>query len=126
MSLAFQLSETRLVNKSGCLSFRGQEYEAGQDFIGFKVEVLSDPACPNEIEIHHAGFEPRRIYPLTIGSRSAPRRRELEISQSQGPATSRELDAAAKLYEQKAAVKRPSVSYKNHIVSGDGTVNNRV
>ena len=126
LSLAFQLSETRLVNKSGCLSFRGQEYEAGQDFIGFKVEVLSDPACPNEIEIHHAGFEPRRIYPLTIGSRSAPRRRELEISQSQGPATSRELDAAAKLYEQKAAVKRPSVSYRNHIVTGDGTVNNRV
>lgn len=126
LSIAFQLSETRLVNKSGCLSFRGREYEAGQDFIGFKVEVLSDPACPDEIEIHHAGFEPRRIYPLVIGARSAPRRREIEQMNPQTAVTSRELDAAARKYEQKISVKRPAVSYKNHIVAGDGTVSTNV
>lgn len=126
LSIAFQLSETRLVNKSGCLSFRGREYEAGQDFIGFKVEVLSDPACPDEIEIHHAGFEPRRIYPLVIGARSAPRRREIEQMNPQTAVTSRELDAAARKYEQKIFVKRPAVSYKNHIVAGDGTVSTNV
>lgn len=126
LSLAFQLSETRLVNKSGCLSFRGREYEAGQDFIGFKVEVLSDPACPDEIEIHHAGFEPRRIYPLVIGARSAPRRRESEQMNPKSAVTSRELDAAAKKYEQKVNVKRPAVSYKNHIAITEGTVNSHV
>ena len=126
LSLAFQLSEIRLVNKSGCLSFRGCEYEAGQDFIGFKVEVLSDPACPDEIEIHHAGFEPRRIYPLVINSRSAPRRREMEQLNPQAAVTSRELDAAAKKYEQKITVKRPAVSYKNHIVTAEGTVDAHV
>ena len=126
LSIAFQLSEIRLVNKSGCLSFRGREYEAGQDFIGFKVEVLSDPACPDEIEIHHAGFESRRIYPLVIGSRSAPRRRQIEQMNPQAAVTSRELDAAAKKFEQKITVKRPAVSYKNHIAANEGTVNGHV
>jgi transposase InsO family protein len=126
LSIAFQLSEIRLVNKSGCLSFRGREYEAGQDFIGFKVEVLSDPACPDEIEIHHAGFESRRIYPLVIGSRSAPRRRQIEQMNPQAAVTSRELDAAAKKFEQKVTVRRPAVSYKNHIATNEGTVNSHV
>ena len=123
---AFQLAETRLVNKTGCLSFRGREFEAGQDFIGFKVEVLSDPACPDEIEIRHPGFEPRRIYPLVIGPRSAPRKREIELLESSPPLTSRELDAAAKRYEQKTTVKRPAVSYKNHTIVSEGMVNANV
>ncbi|NCB00319.1 MAG: transposase, partial [Clostridia bacterium] len=123
---AFQMSETRLVNKTGCLSFRGREFEAGQDFIGFKVEVLSDPACPDEIEIRHPGFEPRRIGPLVIGPRSAPRKRDFEPLIATPPVTSRELDAAARLYEQKTTVKRPAVSYKNHIITEEGTVNSHV
>jgi len=118
----FQIAETRLVNKTGCLSFRGREFEAGQDFIGFKVEVLSDPACPDEIEIRHPGFEPRRIYPLVIGPRSAPRKREIELLESSPPLTSRELDAATKRYEQKTTVKRPAVSYKNHTIVSEGMV----
>jgi len=126
LSEAFQLAEIRLVNKTGCLSFRGCEYEAGQDFIGFKVEVLSDPACPDEIEIRHPGFEPRRIYPLRIGPRSAPRKREIERVNATPPVTSRELDAAARLYEQKTTVKRPAVSFKNHIITGEGAVNSHV
>ena len=126
LSEAFQMAETRLVNKTGCLSFRGREYEAGQDFIGFKVEVLSDPACPDEIEIRHPGFEPRRIGPLVIGPRSAPRKRTFELQDMPPPATSRELDAAAKLYEQKMTVKRPAVSYKNHIISDEGMVSSHV
>jgi len=126
LSEAFQMAETRLVNKTGCLSFRGREYEAGQDFIGFKVEVLSDPACPDEIEIRHPGFEPRRIGPLVIGPRSAPRKRTFELQDMPPPATSRELDAAARLYEQKMTVKRPAVSFKNHVISNEGMVNGRV
>jgi transposase InsO family protein len=123
---AFQMAETRLVNKAGCLSFRGREFEAGQDFIGFKVEVLSDPACPDEIEIRHPGFEPRRIGPLIISPRSAPRKRDFEPFHANPPVTSRELDAAARLYEQKTTVKRPAVSYKNHIIVEDRTENSHV
>ena len=90
------------------------------------MEVLSDPACPDEIEIRHPGFEPRRIGPLVIGPRSAPRKRTFELQDMPPPATSRELDAAAKLYEQKMTVKRPAVSYKNHIISDEGMVSSHV
>jgi len=120
---AFQLTETRLVNKTGCLSFRGREFEAGQDLIGFKVEILSDPACPDELEIRHDGFEPRRIHPLEIGPRSAPRKHYVALINTQPPITSRELDAAARLYEQKATVRRPAVSYKIPAETAKGVVN---
>jgi hypothetical protein len=123
---AFQISETRLVDKTGCLSFRGRMFEAGQDFIGFKVEVLSDPACPDEIEIQYAGFEPRRIKPLQIGPRSAPHKRPTSLPDVVKPETSRELDAAARLYEQRQTVKRPAVSYRSHAITGEGQVNPRV
>lgn len=123
---AFQISETRLVDKTGCLSFRGRMFEAGQDFIGFKVEVLSDPASPDEIEIHYDGFEPRRIKPLQIGPRSAPHKRTASLPDAVKPETSRELDAAARLYEQRQTVKRPAVSYKSHVLSGDRQVNPHV
>lgn len=122
LSEAFQMAETRLVDKTGCLSFRGRAYEAGQDLIGFKVEVLSDPACPDEIEIRHHGFEPRRIYPLKIGPHSAPHKRSISLPEAVAPATSRELDAAARLYEQRQTVRRPAVTYKSHIISGEGLV----
>ena len=36
------------------------------------------------------------------------------------------LDAAAKKFEQKITVKRPAVSYKNHIAANEGTVNGHV
>lgn len=123
---AFQISETRLVDKTGCLSFRGQIFEAGQDFIGFKVEVLSDPACPDEIEIQYAGFEPRRVKPLQIGPRSAPHKRPLRLPDAVKPETSRELDAAARLYEQRQIARRPAVSYKNHSIPSEGQVNPHV
>lgn len=122
LSEAFQMAETRLVDKTGCLSFRGRAYEAGQDLIGFKVEVLSDPACPDEIEIRHHGFEPRRIHPLKIGLHSAPHKRIISLPEAVAPATSRELDAAARLYEQRQTVRRPAVTYKSHIISGEGLV----
>lgn len=120
---AFQISETRLVDKTGCLSFRGRMFEAGQDFIGFKVEVLSDPACPDEIEIHYDGFEPRVIKPLQIGPRSAPHKRAAILPDAVKPATSRELDAAARLYERRQTVRRPAVSYKGLAISDEGQVN---
>ena len=123
---AFQISETRLVDKTGCLSFRGQMFEAGQDFIGFKVEVLSDPACPDEIEILYDGFEPRRIKPLQIGPRSAPHKRPISLPDAIKPQTSRELDAAARLFEQRQTVRRPAVSYKSHGNHGEGQVTPRV
>ena len=123
---AFLVSETRLVDKTGCLSFRSRLFEAGQDLIGFKVEVLSDPACPDEIEVRYSTFEPRRIHPMVITPHSAPRKTMTGTAPIQPDATSRELDAATLRYEQKATVRRPSVSYKSHAIETEGRVSDHV
>jgi transposase InsO family protein len=63
----FLHTEERLVDKTGCISFNGKQYEVGIKLMGQKVEVLYDPACTDQIEIHHRDFEPFFAKPLEIG-----------------------------------------------------------
>jgi putative transposase len=55
------------VDKTGCISFNGKQYEVGMKLMGQKVEVLYDPACTDQVEIHHRDFEPFFVKPLEIG-----------------------------------------------------------
>jgi putative transposase len=64
---AFLHTEERLVDKTGCISFNGKQYEVGMKLMGRKVEVLYDPSCTDQIEIHHKDFEPFFVKPLEIG-----------------------------------------------------------
>ncbi len=64
---AFLHTETRTVDKTGCISFNGQQYEVGLKLIGRKVEVLYDPTWQDEVEIHHKDFAPFRARRLAIG-----------------------------------------------------------
>ena len=64
---AFLHTETRSVDKTGCISFNGSPYEVGMKLIGRKVEVLYDPTWTEEVEIHHPDFAPFKAKRLTIG-----------------------------------------------------------
>lgn len=112
LDYAFVFTEKRLVDKTGCLSFRSTLWEAGQDLIGMKVDVAFRPSNPDEIEVFHEGFEPRKIKPLEIKEHSAPRKRP-PVFKAEKPVTSRELDAAAKLYEKHRDLAKTAISYKN-------------
>jgi transposase InsO family protein len=112
LDFAFVFTEPRLVDKTGCLSFRSILWEAGQDLIGMKVDVAFRPDNPNEIEIFHEGFEPRKIKPLVIKPHSAPTKR-LAVAKSPIPETSRELDAAAKQYRKHKDLAQTAISYKS-------------
>lgn len=111
LDYAFVFTEQRLVDKTGCLSFRSTLWEAGQDLIGMKVDVSFRPGTPDEIEIFHEGFEPRKIKPLIMTEHSAPRKR-LPVPKQIKPVTSRELDAAAGQYEKNRDLARTAISYK--------------
>jgi len=76
------------------------------------VDVAFRPSNPDEIEVFHEGFEPRKIKPLEIKEHSAPRKRP-SVFKAEKPVTSRELDAAAKLYEKHRDLARTAISYKN-------------
>ena len=112
LDFAFVFTEPRLVDKTGCLSFRSIFWEAGQDLIGMKVDVAFRPDNPDEIEIFHEGFEPRKIKPLVIKEYSAPRKR-LAVVKSETPKTSRELDAAARQYQKHKDLTQTAISYKS-------------
>ncbi len=68
LNLAFTLTEQRLVDKTGCLSYNSRQFEAGVDLIGFKVEVAYSAGNPDELMLYHPSIEPRVIRPLVIGA----------------------------------------------------------
>lgn len=64
---AFLHTQQREVDKTGCLSFQGQKYEAGIKLAGRKVDVYYDPSWLDEIEIHYPGIAPWKAKRLEIG-----------------------------------------------------------
>ncbi|MBS7528868.1 DDE-type integrase/transposase/recombinase, partial [Fusibacter paucivorans] len=64
---AFLHTETRKVDKTGCISFDGKAYDVGTKLIGRSVEVKYDPTWKTEVEIHHKDFEPFKAGIQEIG-----------------------------------------------------------
>ena len=64
--MAFTLTETRLVDKTGCVSYNSRKWEAGVDVIGFKVKVAYSASNPDELTMYHDSIEPRVIRPQVI------------------------------------------------------------
>ncbi len=117
LDFAFVFTETRLVDKTGCISFRSIPWEAGQDLIGMKIDVAFNPESPHELEVFHEGFEPRKIKPLDITAHTKPRKR-IPIPERVKPDTSRELDAAEKQYEKHKRLSQIAISYRA-VVGGE-------
>ena len=63
---AFLHCEERKVDKAGCISFQGEKYEVGLNFIGYKVEVVYDPADTSRLTIEYEGHPAWTAKRLTI------------------------------------------------------------
>jgi len=100
IALAFMHSETRKVDKSGCISFNGKKYEANVLFAGQTVNVIYDPADIETITVEH---EPSntlmRVKELKIGEHTGSRPRLPKAMTTALPATSRFLDEKEKRYQ---------------------------
>ena len=102
---AFLHTETRKVDKAGCVSFQGSQYELGPAHIGRTVEIRFDPSWTEEVEVVHGGGAPFTAKKLVIG-RNTDTARALPEHMRTGPAeTSRMLDALKKAHE---SGRRPS------------------
>ena len=93
---AFLHTETREVDKTGCISFNGKKYEVGLKLMGRKVEVHFDPSWQEEIEIHHKDFEPFRAKALVIGPNCGTRQQLPEGKEPLDTESSRLLDGLNK------------------------------
>ena len=64
---AFLHHETRIVDKAGCISFRGRKYETNLSLIGAEVEISYDPIVAETLTVSYPGIPSFTARPLQIG-----------------------------------------------------------
>ena len=64
---AFLHHETRVVDKAGCISFRGRKYETNLSLIGAEVEIAYDPMAVDTLTVSYPGIPSFTAKPLQIG-----------------------------------------------------------
>ena len=109
---AFLHCEDRKVDKSGCISFMNQKYEAGLTFIGCTAQVIYDPSDISMLTLEYEGHAPWIIKQLVIGERTGPRPKLPLHLQPQPAENSRLLAAAEKQNQQRNKRQIPAVSYR--------------
>lgn len=111
---AFLRIEQRKVDKSGCISFSGMKYELehGLTLIGRTVDVIYDKSDTGFLWIETKGYPRFTAKPLIIGERAGLRPK---MPQTAVPVleSSRLLDAAEKLNEQRKSKRKAAISYRD-------------
>ncbi len=64
---AFLHHETRIVDKAGCISFRGRKYETSLTLIGAEVGIAYDPMATETLTVSYPGIPSFTAKPLQIG-----------------------------------------------------------
>lgn len=97
LTQAFLHSEERKVDKTGCISFDGKQFEVGLQLVGRKVEVHYDPSWNNAVEIHHPDFAPFMAQEQSIGEHCGTRAQLPECLTTLKPESSRLLDGLSRI-----------------------------
>jgi len=109
---AFLHTETRKVDKTGCISFKGKMYDVGMSLIGRQIEVHYDPTWTGEVEIHYKDFDPFKAKVMEISANCGTR---LELPDNLAPLEakgSRLLDGLNKANITGRTNSHRAVSYK--------------
>ena len=77
--LAKEIAEPRKVNKSGCISFMGKDYDVGLLYAGQHVEVIYDPKNIAKVRIEAKGHEPFYAEPAKVGTHVGRKPKRAEI-----------------------------------------------
>ncbi|KLU63765.1 integrase core domain protein [Desulfosporosinus acididurans] len=109
---AFLHSESRNVDKSGCINFMGKKYEVGLSFIGCRVDVIYDPADISELTIEYEGHAPWKAHELVIGDRVGKRPQLPEYLQLPKTEGSRLLEAAEQKHQERRERQAPALSFR--------------
>ena len=122
---AFLRLESRRVDKSGCISFKGKKYEVGVVYVGRNIDVVYDPADISvlTVEDRHSGIS-FRIKELVIGTHTGPRPKLPDFMTPIQPETSRLLDEKQKRYENRQLSAKRAISYAQINKGEDGGIGN--
>ena len=117
---AFLHTETRLVDKTGCISFNNTKYEVGMKLIGRKVEVYFDPNYKDEVEIQHPDFKAFKAFKQVIGTYCSNQKAALPpVAPTKMAHNSKLLEGLRKKRKtQDSLIKQPSPLSFKHIFKG--------
>ncbi len=116
---AFLHHEERMVDKGGCISFRGGTYEVSASLIGAKVEIAYDPAQTDTITVRYGTMAPIAIKRASIGA-FCDRKPELPDSmQNVAPETSRFLDVLEKKHQESFRKVTNAISFGEYWKDGE-------
>ena len=110
LNRAFRLTESRLVDKTGCLSLGGKKWEAGPEYIGLKVDVSFASDNPDQLLIDYPGMEPKTAYELVIGEHTRERLTPRPFVDAD---RSRVLEAARQRKEELNNDRKGAIRYKD-------------
>jgi transposase InsO family protein len=119
---AFLHTENRKVDKTGCISFNGELYEAGLAYTGQKVDIRFDPSWTTEIEIIPGNSKPVTAKKLVIGGNCGTIRELPEHMKTSPPDSSRMLDALKKTHRSKHCPPESVTSFKEFWEGGGKNV----
>ena len=118
LASAFLHCEPRKVNKSGCISFMGKDYDVGLLYAGQQVDVVYDPQNIAKVRIEAKGHEPFYAEPAKVGTRVGKKPKRAGIDRIPVD-SSRLLDAVARTAEERE--RRAVISY-TQAMEGDENV----
>jgi len=110
---AFLHTDTRKVDKTGCISFEGELYEVGLAYIGRKIEIRFDPSWSQEVEVISEQAKPFIAKKLVIGANCGVARELPEHMRTDPPQTSRMLEALKKEHQLNHQPSEFATSFKD-------------
>lgn len=119
---AFLHHEERVVDKGGCITFRGQLYEVSAALIGATVTISYDPMSTDVLTVHYKDMEPIRARKAEIGSFCDPKP-EVPVSMLPVEAgTSRMLDLLEKKHMERQEKIADAISFSSYRKEVQGNV----
>ena len=118
LASAFLHCEPHKVNKSGCISFMGKDYDVGLLYAGQKVDVVYDPQNIAKVRIEAKGHEAFYAEPAKVGTRVGKKPKRAEIDRIPVE-SSRLLDAVTRTADERE--RRAVISY-TQAMEGDENV----
>lgn len=110
---AFLHHETRTVDKGGCISLEGRDYEVSAALIGAKVEISFDPMHLETVTVHYPGIDPIQARPLVIGEYCDPKPAVPASMLPVEPQTSRLLDVLEKRHAARQQLQADAISFSS-------------
>lgn len=111
---AFLYCETRVVDKTGCISFQGMKYEIemGRNYVGKTVTITFDIGDISVLNVEYENLPVSKATPLSIGSFCATGSTErMDEHMGDNLSTSRLLDALAPQYKLREEKQKTAISF---------------